>query len=239
MPKFFVDNITSDTVTLTGANAVHIGKSLRMKKGESLTLCNGKGTDYGCLIEDITADSVICKVVFETASESECKIKISLYQGLPKGDKMDTVVQKCVELGVFDIHPVLTERCISRPDAKSAAKKVKRLQKIADEAAKQSRRGILPKVYDLTPYRDALKSINADLTIFFYEKGGEKLKTVLKNFSGESIALIIGPEGGFSDDEVTVAKDTGAVTATLGSRILRTETAPIAAISNIVYELDE
>ncbi len=239
MPKFFVDNIMSDTVTLTGKDAVHIGKSLRMKKGESITLCNGKGTDYGCLIEDITADSVKCRVIFKTASESECKIKISLYQGLPKGDKMDTVVQKCVELGVFDIHPVLTERCISRPDSKSADKKIKRLQKIADEAAKQSRRGILPKVYGLTPYREALKNIKADLIILFYEKGGEKLKTILRNFSGESIAVIIGPEGGFSDDEVEAAKEAGAEIATLGSRILRTETAPIAAAANIVYELDE
>ena len=238
MPKFFIDYIPEDTVLLTGENARHIGKSLRMKPGEEIVLCDGKGMDYGCIIEEITADSVKCKIAFKTPTESESKIKVSLYQGLPKGDKLDTAIQKCVELGAYDIHPVIMERSISRPDEKSAKKKLLRLQKISDEAAKQSRRGILPKVYPIENYAAAINKINADLIILFYEKGGKKLKDILKAFTGKSIAIIIGPEGGFAESEVQLAKDKGAVIATLGKRILRTETAPIAAIAGIMYELD-
>lgn len=241
MPKFFVDDISSDTVTLDGEKARHISKSLRMKVGEEVVLCNGKGMDYGCIIEKIDSESVSLKVAFKTPSKSESKVKVNLYQGLPKGDKMGTIVQKCTELGMHSFHPVIMERSISRPDEKSARKKCERLNKISEEAAKQSRRGIVPEVFPIESYKSALSKIEDEKIILFYENGGEKLKDILVEFKEgnvTSISVLIGPEGGFDEKEVALAKEKGALVATLGERILRTETAPIAAAANILYELD-
>lgn len=240
MPKFFVDNITSDTVTLDGEKARHISKSLRMKVGEEIVLCNGKGMDYGCIIESISSETVTLKVAFETPSNSESETIVDLYQGLPKGDKMGVIVQKCTELGIHSFHPVIMERSISRPDEKSSFKKCERLNKISAEAAKQSRRGIIPKVWRFESYKSAVNKIENEKIILFYEQGGEDLKDILLSFKSDSvksIAILIGPEGGFDEKEVEFAKEKGAVIASLGNRILRTETAPIAATANILYEL--
>lgn len=241
MPKFFVDEVSSEIITLDGEQARHISKSLRMKKGEEVVLCDGKGTDYACVIEDICDDLVTLKLAFTTDTQSESNIKIALYQGVPKGDKLANVVQKCTELGVCSFHPVTMARSISRPDEKSAEKKVKRLNKIACEAAKQSRRGIVPEVFPFEDYSSAISKIEAQKIILFYEKGGENLKDILCRFKKGNIteiAVIIGPEGGFEEAEVDFASERGAVIASLGKRILRTETAPIAAAANIIYELE-
>ena len=241
MPKFFVDTPIEDTVTLTGENAAHISKSLRMKVGEEVVLCDGQGYDYGCIIESITKGAVCLKCAFKTPSESEAAVWVDLYQGLPKGDKLSEVVRKCTELGVSAFHPVLMHRSVAKPDAKTALKKRERLQKIAREAASQSRRGIIPQVYDIEDYESALNKNDCDATLLFYENGGESLNNILKECKEKAvkrIALIIGPEGGFEESEVALAQARGARVATLGKRILRTETAPVAAAAAVFYELD-
>ena len=230
MPKFFCDNISGETIVLRGETAAHISKSLRMRKGEEVVLCDGKGFDYGCVIESVEKQEVRLKLAFKTPSQSEANVRIELYQGLPKGDKLSEVVRRCTELGVFAFHPVLMKRSILRPDEKSAARKLERLKKVAAEAAEQSRRGIIPQVYDFENYESALKNNTCQKTILFYENGGKKLKEILSEYrlqGVESVALIIGPEGGFDESEVALASLLGAEIATLGKRILRTETAPV------------
>ena len=146
MQKLFVDFEFSDKIVLDEEQSRHIAKSLRMRKGDMLTVCNGNGTDYGCMIDEITKTTVTLSVCYKQACESEPSVKVSLYQGVPKGDKMEDIIQKCVELGIFSITPVLTKRSISRPDEKQAAKKQQRYAKIALEAAQQSGRGIVPEI---------------------------------------------------------------------------------------------
>lgn len=241
MPKFFVENIEGEHIVLTGEKASHIAKSLRMKVGEEVVLCDGKGYDYGCLIESISKSEVHLKCAFKTPSESEPNIRVSVYQGLPKGDKLSEVVRKCTELGVSAFYPVLMKRSVARPDAKSAAKKVERLKKIAAEAAAQSRRGIIPTVAPIEDFESALKRNACEATILFYENGGESLRGILSEQKAagiRSLALIIGPEGGFEASEVEAAKAAGARVATLGKRILRTETAPVAASAAVFYEFE-
>lgn len=241
MPKFFIDSKIEQNVVLTGETASHIARSLRMKAGQELVLCDGKGTDYGCIIDKITKQEVYLTVAFKTPSESESNIKVSIYQGLPKGDKMAEVVKKCTEIGAYDFHPVIMKRSIMKVDEKNAAKKLLRLRKIAAEAASQSRRGIIPEVYDFEDFGEALEKCGAQRIILFYENGGEKLKDVLTSFKADnvkSIAVIIGAEGGIDESELELAKQKGAVIATLGKRILRTETAPVCAVSDILYELE-
>lgn len=242
MPKFFTEQKIEDTITLTGQTASHISKSLRMKVGEEVVLCDGKGWDYGCIITAVSKESVELKLAFKTKSESEAAVKIEVFQGLPKGDKLSEVVRRCTELGAFAFHPVIMKRSVSRPDEKSAKKKVERLRKISSEAAEQSRRGIIPEVFEIESFESALKENRCEKTILFYENGGRRLKDILDEYNREgveSIALIIGPEGGFDESEVDAAKALGAEVATLGKRILRTETAPVAACANVIYELDK
>ena len=242
MPKFFTEEKIEDVITLTGQTASHITKSLRMKLGDEVVLCDGKGWDYACIISAVSKDSVQLKLAFKTRSESEASIKIEIFQGLPKGDKLSEVVRKCTELGAYAFHPVIMKRSVSRPDEKSAKKKIERLRKIACEAAEQSRRGIIPEVFEIDGYEAALKENRCEKTILFYENGGKNLKDILSEYSYEgieSVALIIGPEGGFDESEVEFAKTLGAEIATLGKRILRTETAPVAACANVIYELDK
>ena len=146
MPRFFVPPFSGEETAVTGEDGRHIARSLRMKVGEPLTLCDGLGTDYHCEITGFAGDEVFVRVVERAPSRSEPSVKVTVYQGLPKGDKMDAIVQKAVELGAWEIVPVLMRRSVSRPDAKAAVKKAARWQKIAEEAAKQSGRGILPQV---------------------------------------------------------------------------------------------
>ena len=242
MPKFFVEQPIEDVVTLSGETAAHIAKSLRMKAGEEVVLCDGKGYDYGCIIEKITKEEVRLKCAFKTPSESEASVWVELYQGVPKGDKLAEVVRKCTELGVSAFHPVMMHRSVAKSDAKTAQKKALRLRIIAREAASQSRRGIIPQVYETEDYESALQKNRCERTVLFYENGGEKLNTVLGHFAQEgvkSVARIIGPEGGFEESEVDFARSLGAEVATLGKRILRTETAPVAASAAVFYELDK
>lgn len=235
MPRFFVDNIQGSTHTITGNDARHISKSLRMKVGESITLCNKQGTDYDCTISEFVEDSVVVHIENQTKCISEPNTIVTLYQGIPKGEKMDLIVQKSVELGINKIVPVIMSRCISRPDQKSSRKKVDRWQKIAEEAAKQSRRGIIPKVCEPIELDYAINDAkSSDIVLAFYESGGDKLKNLVGQ-NAKSVSIFIGPEGGFEEHEINSILNSGGVCATLGNRILRTETAPLAAISIIMH----
>lgn len=234
MPRFFIENICGDKFVITGEDARHMTKSLRMRAGEIITVSDGQGMDYGCEITGMDEIGVHVKVLYSQPSNVEANVKVTLYQGLPKGDKMDLIVQKAVELGVYKIAPVLTERSVSRPDGKSAAKKRERWQKIAEEAAKQSGRGLIPVVENIKTFDEITWDNCEPLKILFYEGGGAPMQAILKNYP-EQIALLIGPEGGWDKNEVEVLESAGARTATLGPRILRTETAPLAALSVVMF----
>ena len=183
-------------------------------------------------------DGCLLRVVEKKPCENEPDVFVTLYQALPKGDKMDYIVQKCVELGVGKIVPMLTERCVSRPDEKTLEKKRARWQKIALQAAMQSRRGTVPEVCSCVSFGEAVSlSAQNDKTVFFYELGGDSVKTILDE-KPKTIGMFIGSEGGFSAQEAQQAIGSGAAAATLGKRILRAETAPLAGLSIIMYQTD-
>lgn len=233
MQKLFVDFVPEGKIELNEEQSRHIAKSLRMRVGDMLTLTCGDGNDYGCIIDEIDAGQVILSVCYQQANNSEPSVKVTLLQGVPKGDKMEDIIQKCTELGISAIKPVLTHRAVSRPDEKSARKKQTRYQKIALEAAQQSGRGIIPEVCEMQSLKKAIANDTSELKILFYEGGGEPL-TSLINKDIHSVSIYIGPEGGFEQNEVEMIKDNGGVIATLGSRILRTQTAPVAALTAIM-----
>ena len=231
MAWFFADtDITTEYYTVTGEDASHISRSLRMKVGEELTLCTPDGRRHSCEITSISPDGVTVRVMSSTVCEQEPTVKVSLFVALMKGDKLDDVIQKAVELGVYEITPFISVRCVSRPDEKSLIKKQLRWQKIADNAASQSRRGILPEVNPCIDVRDIPKAVEGfDRSLVCYECGGEPLCAVIPK-DAKSIAIITGAEGGFEESEIEALKSSGIAVATLGKRILRAQTAPIAAL---------
>lgn len=233
MQKLFIDYTPQNDILLDGESARHIAKSLRMKIGDMLTVTDGNGNDYGCQIDEITKDTVHLKICYQQASESEPTCKVSIYQGVPKSSKMEDIIQKCVELGVTKITPTLTKRCVSRPDDKQAAKKNQRYQKIALEAAQQSGRGIVPEIAQMQTLKQAIENDDSETKIVFYEGGGEAIKGII-NADTKSVSIYIGPEGGFDKDEVDLITENGGTVATLGPRILRTQTAPVAALTAIM-----
>ncbi len=233
MPRFFCEYFENHTY-IDGDNGRHIAKSLRMRPGETLTVCDTKGTDYLCEIMEIAGDRVALKILSATENKTEPTVNVTLFQCVPKSDKLELIVQKSVELGVSKIVPVLSAHCVSRPDEKARLKKLSRLQKIADEAAGQSGRGKKPTVEGFVTFDEMLGQLeNFDEAILFYELYGKPLKSLVSD-SFKNIAVIIGPEGGFSAKEAEKAEAAGAVLATLGKRILRTETAPLAALTGIM-----
>lgn len=237
MKKLFIDYIPNGDIILDGEQARHIAKSLRMRVGDMLMVTDGAGTDYGCQITEITKDTVTLMINYQQASSSEPSVEVTIYQGVPKGTKLEDIIQKCVELGVTRIVPTLTSRCVSRPDEKSAQKKNARYQKIALEAAQQSGRGIVPEISPMMTLKQAIAQDNADTKIVFYEGGGEPLKNIIKPDT-KSVSIYIGSEGGFDKDEVDMIVENGATVATLGPRILRTQTAPVCALSCIMMLTD-
>lgn len=233
MPRFFVDEKPTDTAVITGEDAVHIGRSLRMRAGEEITLCCD-GTDYFGVITRITESEVFCEIKHTALSESEPDVFVTLYQAIPKGDKMELIIQKAVELGVGRIVPVLTDRCVSRPDEKSFRKKLERYRKISESAAKQSGRGIIPQISEIINVKQAAELMSeCDVAVICYEKGGISLNEAgLKG--SRSIGVFVGSEGGFEEKEVELCVLKGAKAVGLGKRILRCETAPLAALSIIM-----
>ena len=241
MPRFFTQDITEAGGCITGEDAKHIAKVLRMKVGDELTVCDTKGRDYDCMIEEIGAGEVRLKVLSVAPSQSEPDVRVHLYQAMPKADKLETIVQKAVELGAASITPVMTRRCVSRPDAKSMDKKLVRYNRIALEAAKQCGRGVVPPVLPLLELPQALEQMQrTGCPILFYENATAPAKQVIAKAreSGKEleIAVLIGAEGGFDEDEVALAMEHGCHILSLGKRILRCETAPLAALTILMYE---
>ncbi len=245
MPRFFTDRVNGGTIVMTGEDARHMIRSLRMKPGESVTVCDFFNTEYECTVEKLTDTEVTLKIVSSHPSECEPTVAVTVYQALTKGDKFDTIVQKAVELGAVRIVPVLTERCVSRPDEKSMQKKCERWRKIALEAAKQCGRARIPLVSDVRTVNEVVGEM-AESTLSFvcYEKESEvSLRAYLDSNSEKldsagnaaSISFLIGSEGGLSDEEAELFRKNGIATVSLGKRILRTETAPIAVLSAVMF----
>ena len=232
MPRFFIDYTpeVGSVAVIDGGDARHIGGALRMTAGETLTLCDGKGTDYACTITAVEKERVTLSVDAASPSYSEPSLAVTLYMGLPKGDKMELIIQKAVELGVTAIVPVATARCIVKLDGKDAAKKQVRWQKIAAEAAGQSGRGIIPVVESPLSWKQALVRFAEEKTLLCYEGGGAPIGKLVTP-ADTAISLVVGPEGGFDPAEVEAVTAVGGKIATLGPRILRCETAPLAAIA--------
>ena len=234
MAWFFSETeIKTDKYLLSGENAKH-AQVLRLRPGEAVTVVTPCGEQCECEV----FEGSLLKVIDRKPCQNEPDVFVTLYQALPKGDKMDYIVQKCVELGVSRIVPMITARCVSRPDEKSLCKKRERWQKIALQAAMQSRRGIIPEVAGCVRFSQAAELTREnDKTIFFYELGGESLKKILTD-KPKSIGIFIGSEGGFEQSEVDAVISNGGKAATLGKRILRAETAPLTAMSIIMYQTD-
>jgi 16S rRNA (uracil1498-N3)-methyltransferase len=235
MPRFFADVSDENNIIIGGDDARHIGRSLRMKPGEKLTVCC-RGIDYNCVISSITADSVYLELINSERCASEPNIQVTLFQAVPKLDKLEHIIQKTVELGVSRIVPVLSRRCVSRPEEKDFSKKLVRLNKIAEQAAKQSGRGIIPQVTPIISFKNAVEEMKTlDRSIILYEeKGGCSFGAV--DFAGvETVGIMIGSEGGFDPEEAELAATAGAYRVWLGKRILRCETAPTTAMSILMF----
>jgi len=237
MPKFFVPEgeINENCVIIKGEDENHIKNVLRFLPGHPIYLCDGNGFDYEGIISGFSKEGVLIDIKSKKESLSEPKIRVSLFQGLPKGEKMESIVQKCVELGVYEIILVSMHRSVSKLKTDKEEAKLSRYMKLSYSAAKQSGRGMIPKVRVLS-YGEALKYAKGlDLALIAYENEEEtSLKDALKGFSGSSIGVFIGPEGGFEDFEIELAR--GFKTVSLGKRILRTETAGPAVLAVINYE---
>lgn len=241
MSKFFISNdlIKDDKIFINGENANHIINALRCKIGEEIEVSSGDGYDYICKIVEITKDNVITKIIDCFGNESEPNVKITLYQGLPKSEKMELIIQKCVELGIDEIVPVNTDRVIVKLAGKED-KKIARWNKISESAAKQSRRGKIPIVRSIVSFNNAIKEASKnDFNIIPYEKEQvNSIKSIVNNFKGKSIGVFIGPEGGFSEKEIEFAIQNKIIPITLGKRILRTETAGFITTAILLYELE-
>lgn len=250
MNQFFVEpnQIQGKRIVITGKDVNHIKNVLRMRPGEEISVSNGAdGKEYRCGIEEIGETEVVCGLRFIKEEGLELASKIYLFQGLPKADKMELIIQKAVELGVYEIVPVACKRSVVKLEEKKAAGKVQRWQKIAEAAAKQSRRGIIPNVHQVISFREALDyGSQIQVRLIPYELAGEagetmgKTRTIMQSLKpGEDVAVFIGPEGGFEEKEVAGARAIGALPITLGRRILRTETAGMTALSILMYHLEQ
>lgn len=242
MTRFFVspDELRNDQLTLTGENAQH-AKVLRLKAGESVMVCDGEGSECLCEVTHIDANQLTVSVVSRGQSEAEAAVSVSVYMAFSKGDKLEHVIQKATELGAIEIVAFPTARCVSRPDEKSLRKKLDRWQKIAASASEQSGRGIVPSVIALGSYQEALeRAIKADKALLFYEnEHATTLRMALEKGSYRTVSLLTGPEGGLDSKEVQMAENVGLTVCTLGRRILRCETAPLCALSAVMYASGE
>ncbi|MCH5263325.1 MAG: 16S rRNA (uracil(1498)-N(3))-methyltransferase [Lachnospiraceae bacterium] len=245
MYRFFVEpsQIQDKKIIITGSDVNHIRNVLRMKIGEEIAVSNGiDNREYRCGIEEYTEQEVICTLRFVKEDGVELPAKIYLFQGLPKADKMELIIQKAVELGVHEVIPVATKRCVVKLDEKKASAKVNRWQGIAEAAAKQSKRGVIPVVHDVVSMKDAVAyARDMDVRIIPYELAEDMrhTKEIIESVkAGESVAVFIGPEGGFEESEIQEALAAGIEPVTLGRRILRTETAGLTVLSWLMYHLE-
>lgn len=244
MPKFFIkkEDIIDNKVKITGNDAQHISRVLRTEVGKTLTLCDGEGTDFLAKVTECSKECVSLDITSTFPCFAEPGISVTLFQGLPKQGKMDYIIEKCTELGVFRIVPVSTKRSVVKiDDKKSELKKLERWQKIANESVKQCGRGSIPKILNVMSVKEAIEySKTLDLTIAAYECETENsIKSALKNISPKSVGIFIGPEGGLDEKEIEMFKTANITTITLGKRILRTETAGHTVLTAVMYEFNE
>lgn len=245
MPRFFVtrSQVQNDEIVIQGNDVNHIKNVLRMSPGDELSLSDGEGMDYFCKIKSIEREEVRLSIENSWISYVELPVKLYLFQGLPKGDKMELIIQKAVELGAFEIIPVRTKRAIVKLDDKKEAKKIARWQQIAESGAKQSGRGLIPEIKSVMGFSEALayaKSLDAALIPYEKAEGIQKTREIVHGLKGKkSVGVFIGPEGGFDEKEVEEALKMGVVPVTLGRRILRTETAGLTMLSILMFEFEE
>lgn len=242
MHRFFIDVSAKDAeeICITGDDVAHITRVLRLSEDDEITVCDSDGTECVCSISSVSKDEVRAWIIRRESGQTEPPVNITLYQGVAKGDKLDTVVQKCVELGAVKIVPVAMKRSVAQ--IKDPVKKQIRMQKIAAEASKQCRRTVIPEVEPVVSFAQAVDNCSEyELKLLPYEdEKTQSIKTVLKKYNtAKNICIFIGPEGGFADEEVALAKENGFETVSMGPRILRTETAPLAAITAVMYELGD
>lgn len=242
MPRFFLpqQELEDNFIVLTGDNAAH-AKVLRIKNGDEVTVCDGQGQDYCCTVSDVSPGQISLVVHKVAPSSSEPRLQVTLYMAFAKSDKLEHVIQKATELGVYEIVAFPSERCVSRPDTKSLLKKLERWQKIAASAAEQSGRGRIPTVRFTDTYEAAVReAANKAFSAFLYEN---EQQTTFRGRIGQSsfatAAIMTGPEGGFSAAEVQIAQQAGMHICTLGPRILRCETAPLCALSALMFACGE
>ena len=242
MARFFVEpeELQPGFIVLTGENAAH-AKVLRLKAGEEVFVCDGLGNECVCTVSDVSPGQISLVVQSRRSTGTEATVKVSVYVAFPKADKLEHVIQKATELGAFEIVAFPSNRCISKPDAKSLQKKLERWQKIAASAAEQSGMGVIPRVLALGSYPEALKrAAQADQAILFYEnEQATTLRMALSSKPYTTVSLLTGPEGGLEEREVDMAKAAGCQICTLGRRILRCETAPLCALSAVMYDSGE
>ena len=245
MRRFYTDpQFISELSAEIYEDAPHIAKVLRMKPDDKILLFDGTGYEYEAVLTSVDKDICRANIISKKYSEQEPSIKVYVFQGLPKSDKMEIIIQKCAELGVYEIIPVNMDRCVIKLDNKKQSDKVKRWNKVSTEAAKQCGRGILPKVKPVISFKDAICNLKElDCAIMPYEElghmGVSNLKSVFKNTDAKNIGIIIGPEGGFSPEEASYAESSGITMIGLGPRILRTETVAPTLLSIIMYENEE
>ena len=246
MQRFFVEPHQIDEeahqIHITGSDVNHISNVLRMKTGEELWISDGSKYEYRCTIESFEPDEVLLHIVYSQEPEYELPCRIYLFQGLPKADKIELIIQKAVELGAYEIIPVETKRCVVKLDGRKSAKKTARWQQIAESAAKQSKRMLIPNVHEVLTFREALKyaeSMDVRLVPYELARGMQETKEILAGIEpGQSVGIFIGPEGGFEEKEIEAAIEGGAKPITLGKRILRTETAGLAILSVLMFQLE-
>ena len=241
MPKFFVaaESIRGRIIRMGVNNSAHL-KALRLRSGEALTVSDGSGWEYSCLFRGMEAGEGIAEVIDRTACQTEALLRVHLFTALPKGDKAELILQKAVELGASDICFFLSSRCVSRPDENAMRKRLERLSRVSEEAAMQSGRGRIPEVFWIPHFPDMLKKAAlSELSLFLWEEAETmSLRRALRAYPDvlNDLSLISGPEGGFSREEAELAERCGIQPITLGKRILRCETAPLCALSAVMFE---
>lgn len=249
MPKFFVaeNQINNNKITIIGNDVNHIKNVLRQKSGDKITICDtSKEQDYLCKIDKIEEKSIDCNIIEKLENNTESNVKVTIFQGLPKADKLELVIQKSVELGAYDITPLQMKRCVVKLNEKDKLKKIQRWQKISEVAAKQCGRNIIPKINNIVNVKEVCNLCNEyDIVLIAYENEKENtLKKELKNLKKLDkeeikVSVIIGPEGGIAPEEIKMFEENGAKIITLGNRILRTETVALSVLSIIMYELEK
>lgn len=245
MHHFFTEpsQIRETHIFITGPDVNHMKNVLRINPGEKVGISDGQGTDYVCEVDRLEETEVVLKILSSEKSYSELASRIYLFQGLPKGDKMELIIQKAVELGAYEIIPVATRRTVVKLDDKKAKKKTERWNAIALGAAKQSGRSLIPAVKPVMRFAEAIEyAKKLDVVLIPYEmaEGMEKTKEIISSVKpGQSVGVFIGPEGGFDEEEVEKAAENGARPVTLGRRILRTETAGLTVLSILMYHLEQ